>query len=158
MKHTRTVIRIPASVQNAVRKAAAEQNAIREKNAKNPVVLRRSYDLSAALCRRQTKDSDAPAVLHMNGTCETPLLRCMLLGAAACGLVLSFCMLKRMCLAAKLRRRYARRYADMLRTQKMHMREYRFRRENACGTKYGNKKMPAESADTSDCRGAKHEA
>lgn len=149
MKHTRTVIRIPAALRNTVQKAAEEQCAIREKNAKNPVILRRTYDLSAALCRRQTKDSDAPAVLHMSGTCETPLLRCMLLGAAACGLVLSFCMLKRMCLSAKLRRRYARRYADMLRARKMRMREYRFRRENACGTKNGKKKMPEESADKS---------
>ncbi|MBE6657968.1 MAG: hypothetical protein E7604_05925 [Ruminococcaceae bacterium] len=89
--------------------------------ADDPIVIRRTYDISAE-CGRQKKDGDTPpVVLHFRGEKTTPLLRCAAIGMTVIGAaaaIMLFCRIRR---DWQLRRRYARRYAERLKNQRLRM-------------------------------------
>ena len=108
MKKIRTVLHLhPVSTVIPHADSAAHE--------KNPLVFRRSYDISTAVCREKTKDADAPAAMHLRGTTETPLVRCALIGAAVVGGVMLLSGIGQMCMRAKYRRMYKQRYRDRYR-------------------------------------------
>ena len=84
----------------------------------NPIVIRRAYDISTACCRRNTATEDAPMSLHIRGEQSSPLVRCVLIGAAAVGAAAAAGMLCRL----RLRMKYRRRYAQRLKQMRMQMR------------------------------------
>lgn len=94
-------------------------------NEKNPLIIRRTYDISAACTRQNTGEGEEPLALHIRGERSTPLLRYAVIGAAAIGVAVTAMYLSRVCREWQLRRKYARRYAERLREQRyrMQMRE-----------------------------------
>lgn len=92
---------------------------------KNPLILRRTYDITAACTRQNTDEGDEPLALHIRGERSTPLLRYAVIGAAAIGVAVTAMYLSRVCREWQIRRKYARRYAERLREQRyrMQMRE-----------------------------------
>ncbi|MBP3919260.1 MAG: hypothetical protein J6I50_08840 [Clostridia bacterium] len=128
------------------------------KKEKNPLVIRRAYDISASCCRKKAKDSDATAAMHLRGECETPLLRCIVIGLAAAGGIYAVCALSKMCMAAKYRRRYAQQYkqqykqqyakqfADLKRADQLRMQKYRIKAE--ASEKTDKKRKPDAVCET----------
>lgn len=94
-------------------------------NEKNPLIIRRTYDISAACTRQNTVEGEEPLALHIRGERSTPLLRYAVIGAAAIGVAVTAMYLSRVCREWQLRRKYARRYTERLREQRyrMQMRE-----------------------------------
>ena len=79
---------------------------------KDPLVLRRTYDISAVCGRKSDKSGDGAVLMRVRGTKTTPLVRCIAVGAALlCGIaaIAACCRIRQ---SMKLRRKYARRYAD----------------------------------------------
>lgn len=93
----------------------------------NPLILRQTYDITAACTRLHTEDGEEPLALHIRGERAVPLLRCAVIGAAAVGLILSASYLFRWSREWQIRRKYAKRYAERLREQRhrMQMRQKR---------------------------------
>ena len=84
----------------------------------DPILLRRSCDITAA-CGRKSDGEDGAVMMQMHLSRTTPLWRCIAVGAAAIGVtaaLIGICRAKRQLL---LRRKYARRYAEQLKLQKM---------------------------------------
>lgn len=88
---------------------------------KNPLVIRRTYDVTAACTRQNTDTDDAAISMHFRGDQETPLLRCAVIGAAAVGIAVSATLFFRVRREWQVRRKYARRYADRLKEQRLRM-------------------------------------
>ena len=88
---------------------------------KNPLVIRRTYDITAA-CTRQNADADEAAIsMNVRGDRVTPLLRCAAIGAAVIGIAASAALYFRVRREWQIRRKYARRYADRLKEQRLRM-------------------------------------
>ena len=88
----------------------------------NPLVLRRTYHITAA-CGRQKDADDGAVMMQMHLTRSSPLWRCIAIGAAAVGItaaVIGICRAKRQLL---IRRKYARRYAERLKLVKQHQKQ-----------------------------------
>ena len=101
--HIRRVLHIPAVPMNKT---------------DDPIVLRRNYDITAS-CGRRCDGDDGTVMMQMHLSRTTPLWRCIAVGAAAVGVtaaVIGFCRAKRQFL---LKRKYARRYAEQLKLQKL---------------------------------------
>ena len=84
----------------------------------DPILLRRSCDITAA-CGRKSDGEDGAVMMQMHLSRTTPLWQCIAVGAAAIGVtaaLIGICRAKRQLL---LRRKYARRYAEQLKLQKM---------------------------------------
>ena len=80
----------------------------------HPLVIRQSYDFSAACVRHGEDAENAPLLMHIRGEQEIPLLRCAVIGAAAVGVMLGAAVVLRIRRDWQLRHKYARRYADRL--------------------------------------------
>lgn len=115
--HIRRILLRP-DISNAVlsHPISDKKNKSREKN---PLVIRRTYDITAA-CTRQNAD-DAAISMHVRGDRTTPLLRCALIGAAVIGIAASAALFFRVRRECQIRRKYARRYADRLKEQRLRM-------------------------------------
>ncbi len=87
----------------------------------NPFIIRRTYDITAACTRLNTEEGEEPLSVHIRGERATPLLRCAVIGAAAVGIAVSAAFLYRMSREWQIRRKYARRYAERLRQQRLRM-------------------------------------
>ncbi len=75
-----------------------------------PLVIRRSYDLSADLCRRGSAEEESPLGFRMHGTGEVPLMRCLVIGGGILTAVGLVCAIRKCLVAMHYRRRYARYY------------------------------------------------
>ncbi len=96
----------------------------------DPIVIRRNYDITAA-CGRKSDGEDGAVMMQMHLSRTTPLWRCIAVGAAVIGVtaaVIGICRAKRQLL---LRRKYARRYAEQLKLQKLQLRS----RQNSAARK-----------------------
>ena len=93
----------------------------------NPLILRQTYDITAACSRLHTEDGEEPLALHIRGERAIPLLRCAVIGAAAVGIAVSASLLLRWNREWQIRRKYAKRYAARLKEQRhrMQMRQKR---------------------------------
>ena len=87
----------------------------------NPLIIRRTYDITAACTRLNGEEEDAPLTVHIRGERATPLLRCAVIGAAAVGIAVSASLVYRMSREWQVRRKYARKYADRLKEQRLKM-------------------------------------
>lgn len=88
---------------------------------KNPLIIRRTYDITAACTRLNDAEEDAPLTVHIRGERAVPLLRCVVIGAAAIGIAVSVSLLGRMSREWQVRRKYARKYAERLKEQRFRM-------------------------------------
>ena len=87
----------------------------------NPIVLRRTCDISAMCGRLDDGEDNGAVLMHVHTSKTTPLLRCIAIGAAVIGaaaVIAGICRAKR---DLMIRRKYARRYADRYR-RKLHRR------------------------------------
>ena len=87
----------------------------------NPVVIRRAYDIRTSCGRQNTDSAESPLLLHIRGEKTTPLLRCIAIGAAVVGGMAAAAVIGRLCGEWKLRRKYAKLYAERLQRQRMRM-------------------------------------
>ncbi len=97
----------------------------------NPLVIRRTYDITAACTRQNADADDEPLSVHIRGERTTPLLRCAVIGAAAVGTVMTAMYLSRACREWRIRRSCARRYAERLRDQRYRMQNRMQKHETA---------------------------
>ncbi len=88
---------------------------------KNPLIIRRSYDVTASCVRQNDEDHDAPLTVHIRGERATPLAHVVTVGAAAVGIALSAWLIVRMRREWSIRRKYAIRYAERLKAQRYRM-------------------------------------
>lgn len=106
------------------------QNQRNRKHEKNPLIIRRTYDITAACTRQNADAGDEALSVHIRGERTTPLLRCAVIGAAAVGAVMTAMYLSRACREWRIRRSCARRYAERLREQR-HRMQMRYKPEKA---------------------------
>ena len=85
----------------------------------NPLIIRRTYDITAACTRSGSGEDDPPLSVHIRGERTTPLLRCVILGAAAVGVAVSASWFCRMSREWQIRRKYAHKYAERLKEQRL---------------------------------------
>ena len=94
----------------------------KKSKAADPIVIRRTYDMTAA-CGRESEGEEGGAVtMRVRGTRTTPLGRCIAIGAAAVGVLAAAAAISRVRQSWIIRRKYARRYAALRRQQKLRMR------------------------------------
>lgn len=142
MEKKKTVIHIPL-----LPEMRAEGSSACKK--KQPYVVRRSYDLSADICRHGTEAGASPIGVHMRGEGEVPLVRCAVVGGIAVLTVWCVCSLHRVCCAMYYRRKYAKHCAEKSEAR------YRKKYEKAlqCNTLHNSipqkeRRVCAKSADT----------
>lgn len=88
---------------------------------KEPLVIRRTYDISTSCGREQDTEETAPLMMRIRGERATPLLRCVAVGAAIAGITAAAVIVLRFRDEWRIRRKYARRYADRLKQQRLRM-------------------------------------
>ncbi len=101
MQHKKTIIRIPAVASVG-------------KTQKKPLVIRRSWDMSADIVRAGEEREDAAIGMHMRGAGEVSLLRCAAYGMLAVGAVSAVCLIRNACTAMYYRRKYAKHYREKI--------------------------------------------
>ncbi|MBR5869649.1 MAG: hypothetical protein IKZ09_01310 [Clostridia bacterium] len=79
---------------------------------KDPLVLRRTYDISAVCGRSGDKSGDGAVLMRVRGTKTTPLVRCIAVGAALVVGIAAIAACCRIRQSMRLQRKLARRYAD----------------------------------------------
>ncbi len=114
MPNKKTVIRIPVSC------------FARERDKESaPLVIRRSYDMSADICRSGDTPGQTPVGFHVHGGGEISLLRCLAIGGGILLAVGVVCTVRSYRRALYYRRRYAKYYEEKAarKYQKKYMKE-----------------------------------
>ena len=118
-----TVVKIP--IPKTVQAAASAVSELQKKH--EPIVIRRTYDITTSCGRKQKHGHTAgnpPIEMHIQGETESSLLRCALIGTAVVCTIAAVGMLCRLHCAAKYRRKYAKRYAE-----KQKREQYRYQKK-----------------------------
>ena len=87
----------------------------------DPIMLRRTYDISAVCCRRG-HEKDNPTVIRLQGEAECSLLRAVCIGTAVAAGIAVIRSVGTMAAAAKARRRLKRRYEEKMRSERLRLR------------------------------------
>ncbi len=101
------------------------------KEKKSPLVLYRSYDVTAVCGRRGEKAGTyqgKPMELHLSGEGESPLMHLFLLGCAAISAAMVISAVGKFVCAARYKHRYQKKYAEKLK-QKEHKLEMQLAKE-----------------------------
>lgn len=93
------------------------QNDCKRKEA--PAMLRRAYEFSVSCGKDGEDDARAPLFFHIRGERSTPLLRCLVIGAAVVGVIGIVGICTRVRRDLRIRRIYANRYAARLKAERL---------------------------------------